>query len=71
VVISYHLPVAGQVSLDICDVTGRKVESLSSQEKQAGDYSVNWESTALPNGVYFVKLTAGELEIARKLIVAR
>lgn len=74
--ISYSLPKAGHVSLDVYDVSGRHVRSLLDETRPAGASTVVWDGravdgTLLPGGVYFLRLTAGEESQTRKVVLAR
>ena len=48
----------GLVSLKIYDMLGREVATLVNEVKQPGEYSVRWDATKFPSGVYFYRLTA-------------
>jgi YVTN family beta-propeller protein len=54
--ISFHLPVAAEVSLEVYDIAGKMVKSIANGEKDSGSYSVNWKAGNLPAGIYFAKL---------------
>jgi hypothetical protein len=58
----FALPHAGTVSLDIFDVTGRRVTNLQNGVLPAGRYKRLWDGTGLngvrrESGVYFARLT--------------
>jgi hypothetical protein len=53
-VIFFSLPHGGPVRLDLYDVTGRRVDHLTSGNYPAGQNSITINSTELPAGVYFV-----------------
>ena len=38
---------------------GKEVATLVNEEKPTGSYEVNFNGTALPSGIYFYKLQAG------------
>jgi hypothetical protein len=46
------------MSLRVFDLLGREVALLVNEEKPAGSYSVKWDASALPSGVYFYRLEA-------------
>jgi hypothetical protein len=46
----------GFVSLKIHDVLGRKVATLVNETKEPGEYTVMWDATGLPSGVYLYRL---------------
>jgi hypothetical protein len=64
------------VSLRVFDAAGRTVSSLSWKGLTAGAHRLRWEGRngsgeRLPAGVYFYKLTAGDLAAAGKLLLVR
>jgi uncharacterized repeat protein (TIGR02543 family) len=64
------------VTLSIYDVAGRLVGRLLDEERGAGQHTVIWsgrdaEGRALPAGVYFSQLVAGDYVRARKLVLVR
>jgi len=63
-VISYQLPVSGNVTLKVYDVLGNEVATLFDEYKPAGIYEVEFSSHSiecrnLPSGVYFYQLRIG------------
>ncbi len=44
------------VTLKIYDILGREVKTLVNAKQSAGSYSVNWNSSGEPSGIYFYKL---------------
>lgn len=69
--ISYSLPSAADVSLDIYNVVGQKVASLPGGHKEAGTYSVVWDATEFASGVYFYRLTAGDYVETKKMLLLK
>jgi hypothetical protein len=59
--ISYSLPEAGDVAIDIYDLLGRKVQGLLRANQAAGEHQVLWEAGDMPSGIYFARLRAGSL----------
>ena len=57
--ISYSLPVKSQVTLVVYNTLGEKVKQLVNEEKEAGNYEVEFSATALPSGIYFYRIQAG------------
>jgi len=58
--ISYNLPNDAFVTLEIYDIMGRKIETLVSEEKSAGSYSVIWNADRVSSGVYMYRIVAGD-----------
>ncbi len=69
--ISYALPKAGNVSLQVFDAAGRPVATLVNGKVAAGRYNATWDASRVTNGVYFYTLTTDETSVTRKLTVAR
>jgi len=72
----YQLPRDADVSLQIFDMNGRLIRTLSSGLQNAGRYEIEWDghdsaSQPVPTGVYFSRLKAGAEEAARKIVVTR
>ena len=55
-VISYMLIEDADVTLEIYDLLGRKVETLVAEYQTAGDYQVVWDAFDKSTGVYFYKM---------------
>ena len=70
-VISYQLPKVSNVSLKIFDVLGREVATLVNQKQSAGKYSVTFDGSRLPSGVYFYRLVAGSFVSVKKLMLIK
>ncbi len=47
------MPVDGIVTLSVFDILGREIESLDKGEKLAGVYSVTFDASRYPSGVYY------------------
>jgi len=69
--ISYQLIANSHVSLDIFDVLGRRVATLVDDVHQPGVYTVRWDASSFPSGVYFYRLEAGDFRASRKLMVLK
>lgn len=59
------------VSLEVFDVLGRKVATLVNEMLAAGTYSVTWDASDNPSGVYFYRLTAGHHTQTRRMVLIR
>ncbi len=70
-VISYDLPVKGDVTLKIYDVLGREVATLVNEKQNAGSYKVTFNASKLSSGVYFYQLQAGSFSSVKKLILMK
>ena len=70
-VLSFELRDAGFVSLSIYDITGREVASLAEGMMPTGAHQVVFDGADLSSGVYFARLTAGEFQQTRKILLIK
>jgi hypothetical protein len=73
--IRYELPEATTVRLTVFDVLGRRVATLVDERRAAGRHEVSWAGTAgnraLSSGVYFLRLTAGDVTRTSRATLVR
>ncbi len=69
--IQFSLPSKSYVSLKVFNLLGKLIAVLFSGEKQAGVYSIIFDSEEfnLPSGIYFYRLDSGNFSSTRKLLV--
>ncbi len=76
-VVTGHPDKSGQVapslhvSLKVFDILGNEVATLVNEEKSAGEYSVQFDASTLPSGVYIYQLKAGEFSAAQRMILMK
>ena len=70
-VISYQLPIGGNVTLKIYDILGNEMAKLVDEYKPAGTYEVTWYAENLPSGVYFYRLQAGSFIETKKMLLIK
>ncbi|MFA7419855.1 MAG: CotH kinase family protein [Melioribacteraceae bacterium] len=60
-IISYRLPHVSNVLIVVYDLLGRVVKTLVNEEKQPGNYFVEWntDEDLISSGIYFYQLRAG------------
>ncbi len=69
--IMFSLTKESRVSIYLYDVTGRRVKLLTDKEYGAGEHYIDADFSALPPGVYFVRLNAGEKSLTRKVVLMK
>ncbi|MBD3277227.1 MAG: T9SS type A sorting domain-containing protein [Candidatus Aegiribacteria sp.] len=67
--IEYSLSAPSHVNLMIYDLHGRSVTSLRDSSMPAGFHTDIWEPQGIPDGVYFVKLTAGSQQSVQRVVL--
>lgn len=70
-VLNYTLPEAGWVTLSVYNILGRCVDILHRGNRQAGDYTVAWDASDLPSGIYFARIKAGRHSDSIKLLLLK
>jgi len=55
--ISFRLSAVSSVQLSVFDVLGREVAVLAQGKRGAGYYSVQWNASGLPSGIYLYRLS--------------
>jgi hypothetical protein len=69
--IKYSIPEQSKVKLTLFNLLGEEATTLVNEEKSAGYYSVEFNASALPSGVYFYKLQAGDFVSTKKMILLK
>lgn len=68
-VLGFSIPSSGRVDLSVFDLSGRIVNSVTSENLQAGSYQVTLDG--LVPGTYFVRMNSGEFTATEKLVLIR
>jgi hypothetical protein len=69
--IKFGLPKAGDVSLVVYDILGRKVAELINGNMTAGYHTINFNAVNLASGVYFYRIKAGDFVSVKKLMLLK
>lgn len=69
--INFNLPTDGKVSLKIFDMSGKELMTLVNEVKTAGYYSVSFNASEIPSGVYFYSLSADNFTATKKMILVK
>jgi len=69
--ISFTIPEAGNVNVDVFNVAGQKVDTLVNDFMDAGSHSVVWDGSNRSSGVYFYTVTSGEFSKTMKMTLLR
>lgn len=69
--IGFKLPYLQKVILKVFSSLGEKIAVLINKELPAGSYTINFNPTGLPSGVYLYALTAGESIETKKMILLK
>ncbi|MFH1736025.1 MAG: T9SS type A sorting domain-containing protein, partial [bacterium] len=80
--ISFDLPQAGVVGIDIFDVTGSRVGvglaptrrnsvGFGESDLPAGSHTFTFNAVHLPSGIYFVRVSAGGVQQVKKMVLIK
>ncbi|KAA3636615.1 MAG: T9SS C-terminal target domain-containing protein [Calditrichaeota bacterium] len=74
--ISYQLPQAGNVVLEVFNLLGQKVKTLVDEYQSANSYSITWDGTnqqgtRVTSGVYVYKLTVNQFKQSKKMVLLK
>ena len=69
--IEYQVPVTVFVKLNVFDILGREIAILVNENRSVGKYSVTFDTSNLPAGIYFYRMQAGEFQETRKLVLLK
>ncbi len=59
------------VLLKVYDILGNEVATLVNGQLTPGTYSVDWDASDFPSGIYFYRLTAGDFSQTNKMILLK
>ena len=69
--LAFELDQPATVTLDVYDVTGRLVTTLTSRRYNAGRHQVDWQAAEQARGVYFVRMTADGRPVSARKVARR
>jgi hypothetical protein len=70
--IAYNIPFDAKVKLVVYDILGREIVRLINDElKIAGSYTIEFNGTNLPSGVYFYRLESGNYKESKKMVLIK
>lgn len=69
--LSFSLPLSGMTTLKVYDIIGKEVATVIDEELAAGLYSVPFNASHLPSGVYFYTLQSGNYRMTKKMSLVK
>ena len=70
-VIKWFLPKQNHVTLKIFDVLGNEIATLVDEIKNPGNHEIEFDAGNLPSGIYFNKISIGEITKVNKMILLK
>lgn len=69
--ITYALPVADRVSVEVFNALGQRVQEASGERRTAGVHTVEIDGRGLPSGVYVIRVIASGGAVAQRVTLVR
>ena len=69
--ITFSVPEQTRVRIDVFDVLGRRITTLTEGERKAGQHETRLNVRSLSSGTYFYRMSAGGFSITRRLNVVQ
>lgn len=69
--ISFHLPEAGEVIIEVFNIRGQQVTTLIDAKLESGFHSVSFDGSTVASGIYFYRLTSGEFIETKKMLLLK
>jgi hypothetical protein len=67
--INFSIGYSTDVTVSIYDLTGKIITTLVSDARNKGSYSLRWDTSGMPSGVYFARLATPEFTFCRKILL--
>jgi photosystem II stability/assembly factor-like uncharacterized protein len=69
--ILYTIPTKGFVTLNVYDALGRVVATLVNETQSPGTYTVDWNASSNPSGVYFYRLQTNNFTDTKRMVLIK
>ena len=69
--VRFGVPHTAVVTIEVYDVTGRKAATLINEPMQPGVYTVVWECSQCPTGMYILRMKTNETTMMRKMLMMK
>ncbi|MFH0991547.1 MAG: T9SS type A sorting domain-containing protein [bacterium] len=69
--ISYQIPVTGDISLSVYNQHGERILTLVEGRQSAGTHRLTWNASGFSTGIYYCQLKTGTYQNTRKLLLLR
>jgi hypothetical protein len=66
----FDVPQEDIVKLDVIDMLGNNVSTVLEETRKRGTYKVDWDTSKLPSGMYYIRLqTSGQIKTQQMVVV--
>jgi glucose/arabinose dehydrogenase len=68
-VIRFSVPEAENVRIEVYNLLGQKIDTLTDRVYERGEYHVSWNAEGMSSGVYLYRMRAGEYMDTRRMVL--
>lgn len=69
--INYNISSNSYVKLKVFDALGKEIAVLVDELQQKGNYTIDFDGSFLPSGMYFYEFNSGNIRIVKKMILMK
>jgi len=69
--IKYMIPQTGYVELSVYNILGKEIRTLVKENKNSGDYLIEFDGSKIPNGIYYYVLKYKSITKVNKFILLK
>ena len=69
--LEYKVNIPSEVNISILSIDGRFIETILSERKDIGSYSLSWKNPNVQAGSYFIKIQSGNDLVVKKVIILK
>ena len=69
--ITFTIPEFGHTTIIAYDITGRQLETLTNEVLNMGNYSIDWNASSYPSGVYLIRMGSGDFTQTQKVVLVK
>lgn len=69
--INFEIPKSGLVTLKVYDITGKLVDVLLNENKNAGNYTLDFNGSNVSSGIYFYTLSTQDFTETKRMILLK
>ncbi|MBD3340061.1 MAG: T9SS type A sorting domain-containing protein, partial [Candidatus Lokiarchaeota archaeon] len=69
--IRYTIPNEENVTLKVYNIIGEEIATLVNEKKQPGSYTVRFDASHLPSGIYIYQIKTQNFNTTKKMLLVR
>ena len=69
--VKLNVPEASYVSVKVYNVMGQLVQTLAEGQMEANVYTLSWDGSNVPSGMYFVRAETSTNVVSQKLMLVK